>query len=352
MPPDSQEVQLKRLEQYLNLFPLRTGSAFKRPEAPLWRSMSQFHSLTDDEIEDSLQNKPAFLRACPLGSKTKFAVLGVPAASIYSNPERISVITDLLRKVGLTPVLYGSASCDEIQIYLFFEQEMKTKLISDALICLLSRCGLSVTNENFVIYNEDIPLSFPLQQGFSWLNDSLQTKVCREEISFESALAMFCADIAKFTSSVERLFDFHSHALPVVQFEPTDQTDFSPPEISENLSTQQSEVLIVEAITDNELAGLIDHVLTDEEILFVQNAQFDFSPDHSIGMTPPEQPDQSVSIATAPKDLPYIKDFTQLTLPIMDAQSERAIQIDGLENSGGRKSSRKNKIRKRGPPAK
>lgn len=383
MPPDSEEVHAKRLEQYLSLFPIRTGSTYKRPESQSWRAMSQYHSLSDEEIEDSLDNKPAFIRACPMGTRSRFAVLGIPAESMYSNPERIAVITELLRNIGLSPVLYGSASCDEIQIYLFFDKEMKTKLITEALSSLLTRCGLKLEN-NLVIYDEDRTLVFPLQQGFSWLNDSLQIKVCRDQISFESALAMFCADMDKFRSSLDALLEIHSRSLPVVEFEDVDQieqiedgspiessdveivaaeqVDFSPPSevillIEEPIAKAEAESESNSAIESEpepeqnsesmriETIGFIDHVLTDEEVQNTRDEQIDFTPEQAqvIDVSVKEDSKQSIASKKTPKGLPYISEFIQLVLPIPGAQASETVV-------GTRVSVRKSRRSKRGPP--
>ncbi|MBX9724278.1 MAG: hypothetical protein K2X81_22910 [Candidatus Obscuribacterales bacterium] len=389
MPPDSEEVHAKRLEQYLSLFPIRTGSTYKRPESQSWRAMSQYHSLSDEEIEDSLDNKPAFIRACPMGTRSRFAVLGIPAESMYSNPERIAVITELLRNIGLSPVLYGSASCDEIQIYLFFDKEMKTKLITEALRSLLTRCGLKLDN-NLVVYDEDRVLVFPLQQGFSWLNDSLQIKVCRDQISFESALAMFCADMDKFRSSLDALLEIHSRSLPVVEFEDVDQieqiedgrliessdvevvaaeqVDFSPPSevillIEESIAKAEAEVVIkadVESESNSaiepepeqnsesmriETIGFIDHVLTDEEVQNTRDEQIDFTPEQAevIDVSVKENSKASTTSKKTPKGLPYISEFIQLVLPIPGAQASEPVV-------GTRVSVRKSRRSKRGPP--
>jgi len=332
--------------------------------------MSQYYSLTDEEIEDSLQNKPSFIRTCPLGNRSKFSLIGVPAASIYSNPERISVIIDLLRNVGLSPVLYGSASCDEIQIYLFFDKELNTKRIADALKSLLTRCGLKL-EENLIVYDEDSTVVFPLQQGFSWLNDSLQTKVCRDQISFESALAMFCTDMVKFESSVELLLEIHSRTVPVIEVVVEDrvnpildldiQEDFAPttePVISiieselmtdeltletELTPTNQLMPKVLESEDQIESVGLIDHVLSEEEIVSVQLEQIDFSPAKVIDMTPPNDAKPIKASKKQIKGLPYFADFTQLLLPIPVAGKSEPKKEKSV-------SARKSRRSKRAPP--
>ena len=350
LPPDSEEVQSMRMEQYLSLFPVRTGSLYKRSESTSWRPMSQFHSLTDEEIEDSLDNKPAFIRACPMGNKSRFVVLGVPADSIYSNPKRISIIVDLLRNVGLMPVLYGSASCDEIQIYLFFNKETRTKQIIGALNGLLTKCGISIEPEKLVIYDEDVPLALPLQKGFSWLNDSLQPKVCREQISFEAALAMFCADMAKFESPIESLLEFQSHKSSVVDFEiplvsneeeTVEQFEFTPPAA---VGTQEQIFEPIEEPVQLDSAGLVDHILSEDEVQSLQDEQIDFAPEQAIDMSPPPAIETVDVYGDLPKGLPYFSDFTQLTLPIPGAQVIEPAQ--GIDTS-----SRKGRRSKRGPPA-
>lgn len=345
MPTDSQDVQNSRFERFVSLFPVRTVTKFRRPESTAWRSMSQFHSLSDDEIFDSLQNEANFIRSCPIGSSTRFAVLGIPANSIYSNPRRISVIIDLLKNVGLSPVLYGSPSCDEIQIYLFFSELQKTKLINQALTSLLVDCGLQVNAENLIVYAEDQDLQLPLQQGFSWLTDSLMPKVCRNEIAFESALAMFMADIAKSSTQVDQLLNFQAGLqCSVDEILQEKQEDFTPPVDKSKLINQEPQkpsISIIEDACDNSLtdqSGSIDQVL----IIQVDQAQTSGYESELVAEPEVEKKKALVGSRKDSKINANANQFAQLKLPLLSDQ------IAKTKSSKKRRS--KDRRSKRGPP--
>ena len=341
MPPDSQDVQLSRFERYTSLFPVRSSTKFKRPESTNWRSMSQFHSLSDDEIFDSLQNEANFVRSCPIGQMTKFLVLGVPAASLYCDPRRIAIITDLLKRVGLLPVLYGSASCDEIQIFVFFKEFQKTALITQALTSLLINCGLQVTPDNLIVYNEDQDLVLPLQQGFSWLNDSLQPKVCRNEISFESALYMFIADLNKSSCDAGQLLSFQTGARTTVESIIFDcQDDFTPPDPESKLINQEPEKVTDCILKDDCPVGLHDQHTQFPELLSIQIDQSNTDTPTEI-ISVPEPVASAIQIVESDFS-PGTDEIAQLSLLVLFDQSEN-------EKSKKKKTAKKRK-RKRGPP--
>lgn len=335
MPPDSQDVQDSRFEQFANLFTVRAGTKFRRTESTVWRSMSQFHTLSDDEIFDSLQTEASFIRTCPIDSSTRFAVIGIPADSIYSNPRRIAVIKDLLKNVGLHPVLFGSPTCNEIQMYLFFKEVQKTNLITLALNNLLIGCGLQVSSENLFVYTENQDLVLPLQQGFSWLTDSLQPKVCRNDIAFESALAMFMNEISKSSTQVDQLLNFQSGVVYLERVKEKIQDDFAPSLEVNMLINQGPEtprISLIEAVPSEDL---IDQSEPSGEVLIIQTEQFEDR--RSVKLSPKRRSESTAALQNQ-KDTQY----KQMTLPVLDKPKAES------KNSSRRKA--KDRRAKRGPP--
>lgn len=313
---------------------MRSGTKFRRPESVVWRLMSQFHSLSDDEIFDSLQTDANFIRTCPIDSSTRFAVIGIPADSIYSNPRRITVITDLLRNVGLQPVLFGSPTCDEIQIYLFFKEIQKTNLITQALINLLVSCGLQVSSENLIVYGEEQDLVLPLQQGFSWLTDSLQAKVCRNEISFESALAMFMNDVGKSSTQVDQLLNFQAGVINSEIGDEKIHCDFNPSGELSTLIDQEPEMPIISLFEAVDSQSLIDQPVCIAELLITQNTQ----KEDVRTIKPPSK--RKKIIETLPPE--KVSSYKQMTLPVLETPK--------VKSNKGKKSKTKDRRTKRGPP--
>jgi len=313
---------------------VRSGTKFRRPESTAWRLMSQFHSLSDDEIFDSLQAEANFIRTCPIDSSTKFAVIGIPADSLYSNPRRITVITDLLRNVGLQPVLFGSPTCDEIQIYLFFKEVQKTNLITQALINLLVSCGLQVSSENLIVYGEEHDLVLPLQQGFSWLTDSLQAKVCRNEISFESALAMFMNDVVKSSTPVDQLLNFQAGVINSEIGDREIHYDFNPSDELNTLIDQVPEIPRISLFEDVDSERLIDQSVFIAEVLITQNTQSE-----DAGLIKSSDNRKEIIRTLPTKKAPS---YEQMTLPVLEKPK--------VKSNKGKKSKTKNRRTKRGPP--
>jgi len=335
LPPDSQDVQDSRFEQFASLFPVRTDSKFRRPESSIWRSMSQFHTLSDDEIFDSLQAEANFIRTCSIDRSTRFSVIGIPADSIYSNPRRIAVITDLLKNVGLQPVLFGSPTCDEIQIYLFFKEIQKTNLITQALNNLLIGCGLQVSFESLFVYCEDQDLVLPLQQGFSWLTDSLQSKVCRNEIAFECALAMFMSEFVKSSTHVDQLLNFQSGVVNSQKSNEQIQNDFAPSLEVSILINQEPETPRISLIEEVPFKGLIDQSEPSGEVLITQTERIDDG--RSVKLTS-KRKTKDAALLQEQKDAQY----KQMTLPVLDKPK--------VESKKSNRRKARDRRTKRGPP--
>ncbi|GEM_PF-1788953 len=167
--------------------------------------MSQFHYLTDEDILASIDNDASYLRACAFDDKTTFAVVAVPSSSRYSGPGQSSRLIMLLSQHGLVPTPYKASGSDDLHLYLTFEEAINSNELGQRLRSLLMHGGFEISPDTLIVYPSETPLALPLQKGFAWLNEDLQVKLCRDDISLESALALFLADMKRNANSYEAL---------------------------------------------------------------------------------------------------------------------------------------------------
>jgi hypothetical protein len=274
------DAQAALFGQFLKLFPLRLNSLIRKYDTSLWRSMSQFHYLSDDEIRASIVNQPTYLRACSFDTKTSFAVLGIPSASRYNNAEQFRRLIIVLTQCGLKPKTYKSAGADDLHIYLSFTEEVACSGLARALSRLLMHKGFELSPQTLIVYPSYAQLVLPLQAGFAWLNDDLQVKVSRDDISIESALALFLADMTRSAVSPEVLrqgFVVHEAQTVTTQqpsldhtLDMADQRDGDVPEAM-SVSEASSEV------TEQEMTGevVLDSrpSITDQPLLIEPDDQ-------------------------------------------------------------------------------
>ncbi len=184
-----------QLDQFLSFFPNRHGSLVKR-DMGHWRTMSQYHSLSDDEILQSLSNGSPLKRACSFESTTKFAAIHVPSESRFYESDQLEYVKTALGQIAPYIKLY---QCDDDRyLYIFFKAPESSDVVSDALQNALLKAGVEISDTTVRVYPSSanfIPL--PLQPGFAWLSPTGQTIVRREEVSLESALALFLFDAQK-----------------------------------------------------------------------------------------------------------------------------------------------------------
>lgn len=204
---ERQSISPALLDSYFSLFSLRTGSAVRRFDSTVWRPMSQFHYLTDDELLASLSDKAATFRACPRDDRSKFAVIEVPKHSSCSSPHVMAGILDALQNACLRPCLYKAAGSNDIHLYIYFADEVDSRLADRALSNLLTQSGYSSQAFGVRLIPFNQPLALPLQKGFQWLTEDLRPKVARDEICLASAIALFVADFHKNAVDPTKLID-------------------------------------------------------------------------------------------------------------------------------------------------
>jgi hypothetical protein len=174
------------LKQFLALFSQRFGSSLRKLDSPQWRSMSQYHFLSDEELTASFSSESQILRACEPDAKARFLVITCP-----EEPAVVSACLSSLKKimpVGQSLKAYRQAGASSVQIYLSFVGQVSVDAFRTKLVSLFgdSECTVHGINEPYVL---------PLQTGFAWLNDDLTVAVEREQLSLVQAIRKFTADL-------------------------------------------------------------------------------------------------------------------------------------------------------------
>ena len=202
--------------------------------------MSQFHVLTDDEIISALSETSNVIRAVSFDRKTNYAAIAIPADSPYLELTEFRRLIDLLNSLGLKPRIYKASGSEDVQLFLFLTDEMKSDLVSESLSKVLSWNGFFLRPDKLVAYPSDAALPLPLQRGFAWLNDDLQPIVSRMEIALDSALALFCSEASRYATDFERVID-GANLLPSASLTDAEFWGVSPR--SDETASDESQIL-------------------------------------------------------------------------------------------------------------
>jgi hypothetical protein len=194
-------------KEFLNLFTLRVDSLIKHTSTGLWRTLSKYHDLSDEQILDSISDTPSNIRACKFATKTRFAVISIPENSPYTTLDKFHRLVNVLSATGLRPKTYLAAGSRDIHLYLFFSEENDSLLVSEKLKELLTLKGFDLSSDMLCVYpDQENALPLPLQCGFEWLNNDLCSIIKRNQIPTNSALDLFLSDLKKNASSTAGLF--------------------------------------------------------------------------------------------------------------------------------------------------
>ncbi len=185
----------------LSLFPSRIDSFVRFGQAGQWRPVSRFHHLTDEEILECIEGSTKVLRASTADTKTRFLAMEIGAESPYRTPEKLFELRSLFDSVHikLKHYQYGESWF----LYLFLDDWIETKSATELLGNWLESHGYRQAQGILEIHPSNSPLPIPMQADFCWLNEKCQLVVRRQEISADSAMALFAADAFRTVSRVE-----------------------------------------------------------------------------------------------------------------------------------------------------
>ena len=177
----------------------------RHAKEPLWRTVSRYHQLTDAEIVECIQLVSKVDRAVRLESAAQFMVIEIKEGSRYFVPSELLILKQELSQASLTFKHYQLD--EDWYLYLFLDDWIQTDVASSLLKEWLTQHGFSLDEQGLSVLSTGDVLPLPLQKRFVWLNDNSQAVVCRDQISLESAVALFLADLDRSAISVDSLVD-------------------------------------------------------------------------------------------------------------------------------------------------
>lgn len=193
----AESAQEPLLTQFLRLIPNRGNSSVKRVGSVSWRQMSQFHYLTDEEIDSCIETDSVYIRAVSLEENTSYLVISIPEGSRYLLPEQFARLNSLLESLSLAPKCYREGDSEAVQIYLPFTEKADTDSLHRVVVRELVNQSFEIAAHSLIVHAADEPFALPLQAGFAWLNSNLSVKLLRKDISRDSAIALFISDLQR-----------------------------------------------------------------------------------------------------------------------------------------------------------
>ncbi len=179
----------------MDLFPCRSDSAVKHGQSGNWRQTNRYHRLTDQEIFETLQASTKLFRAHQFDTKTRYLVLRISHDSNLFNLDSIVLLRKQLQALSIDPRHYQFD--DDWYLYILFSDWIDSTQASSALSEWLRQRSYEIGPGGLQIYPTNGVIPFPLQVGFSWLNEYCQTIVHRNDLSIEEALSLFLSDLDK-----------------------------------------------------------------------------------------------------------------------------------------------------------
>jgi hypothetical protein len=192
-------------QQFVALFPYRFDSVVRQSNSTNWRQVSRFYSLSDEDIIKSVEGKSTLIRGCHCDTKTRFIVLRIPAGSNYHNMQAVLELRQKLSTIAIKPKHYQEEN-EDWHLYIFFSHWVDSTKAANDMRSWLKKHGVIAAQGSLEIYPEQPCLPIPLQKTFTWLNESCQSLVRRDELSLAEALALFLNDINQDAVEPESFF--------------------------------------------------------------------------------------------------------------------------------------------------
>ncbi|MBX9572315.1 MAG: hypothetical protein K2X77_25695 [Candidatus Obscuribacterales bacterium] len=183
------------MEKYFTLFPSRLESGVKRETEATWRFMSKYHTLSDLEVEQSLEKDANLLRAFSVEAKSDFLVVSFAEKSTYHSAAFVTNIMSALKARGIKTCLYEFHG--DWFLFLYFGVQIETTPFCELFANWCETLGMKTGAEGICIHDVGSLVPFPVQSGFYWLNERCQKLVKREELSLEKSLFFLISEAAK-----------------------------------------------------------------------------------------------------------------------------------------------------------
>lgn len=256
MVPDARAFLLK-------LFASRFGSRLSTPGTDVWRSLSQFYALSDEELLASLDNGSRAYRALFIDDREAFLLFSFSPQGRAEDAALWQVFCDAMSRLSVTNLrLFQLSEESDYQVYLHFEKLAKIAPLQELFTNYLAFCGL----EKAKVHGVGEYFVLPLQSGFRWMNEAVQPVVARREMSQEVACNFFLAEILKSTICSELLTEKLHQELRGLEAVASCQAELAACEQDEPAPPSIEPVPEPEAVCDAELEFSEAAIVCEDEL--------------------------------------------------------------------------------------
>lgn len=179
---------------FLKLFSSRFGGQVRTVGSANWRNLSQFHQLSDAELLSSISKESKTYRALSIDETESFLLLQFESQEPELDQALWTRLNTALSLLGLSGIkLFQVAEGSTYQVYIYLSKMVKVLPLAKQLDKYLVQSGLDNVSsikpgERFVM---------PLQEGYRWMNDSMQPVAVRHELTEDMALNFFIGEATK-----------------------------------------------------------------------------------------------------------------------------------------------------------
>jgi len=198
----------------LKLFASRFGSRLSTTGTDVWRSLSQFYALSDEELLASIENGAKNYRALCIDDRESFLLFSFSPQGRDEDVMVWQAFTEAMARLGVNNLrLFQLSEADDYQVYLHFEKLSKIAPLQELFSAYLAASGL----ERVKVHGAGDYFVLPLQSGFRWMNEAVQPVVARREMSLEVACNFFLAELLKSTICADLLAENLNQELSALE---------------------------------------------------------------------------------------------------------------------------------------
>ncbi|HNN63250.1 MAG TPA: hypothetical protein PKH78_09430, partial [Candidatus Obscuribacter sp.] len=198
----------------LKLFASRFGSRLSTTGTDVWRSLSQFYALSDEELLASIENGAKNYRALCIDDRESFLLFSFSPQGRDEDVMVWQAFTEAMARLGVNNLrLFQLSEADDYQVYLHFEKLSKIAPLQERFSAYLAASGL----ERVKVHGAGDYFVLPLQSGFRWMNEAVQPVVARREMSLEVACNFFLAELLKSTICADLLAENLNQELSALE---------------------------------------------------------------------------------------------------------------------------------------
>jgi hypothetical protein len=179
---------------FLKLFSSRFGGQVRTVGSASWRNLSQFHQLSDAELLSSISKDSKTDRALSIDETESFLLLQFESQEPELDQGLWARLNSALGQLGLSGIkLFQVAEGSTYQVYIYLSKMVAVLPLAEQLDTYLVQSGLG----NVSIRKPGERFVMPLQEGYRWMNDSMQPVAASHEMTEDMALNFFIGEVTK-----------------------------------------------------------------------------------------------------------------------------------------------------------